>query len=109
MGFGGVILHGLIAWNISAHSILRDICGSKATNLRDFTARFASPVRPGDKLVIEIWRMGPVGKGVEGDWEWEEARFRTSVGGEVVLSDGRAVVKPVSPSMGNGATTRSVL
>ena len=92
MGFGGVILHGLIAWNISAHIILREICVSDGRNLREFTARFASPVKPGDKLIVEIWKQGKID--ADGEEEWKEVRFRASVeGGRVALSDGRAVVK----------------
>jgi acyl dehydratase len=93
MGFRGVILHGLIEWNISAHAILREICASDGRNLREFTARFASPVKPGDKLIVEIWKQGKIG--VDGGEGWKEVRFRTIVeGGKVALSDGRAVVKP---------------
>ena len=116
MGFGGVILHGLIAWNISAHAILREIGGSDGRNLREFTARFASPVRPGDKLVVDIWRMGrmEVERGEKG---WEEVRFRTRVeGGKICLKDGRAVVRAVNQEVpgpegigAGGKVGRSVL
>ncbi|CZR55366.1 related to multifunctional beta-oxidation protein [Phialocephala subalpina] len=75
MGFGGVILHGLIAWNISAHAILREICGGEGNNLKEVQARFAAPVLPGDKLVVEIWRMGI------GEDGWQEVRFVTRVDG----------------------------
>jgi peroxisomal enoyl-CoA hydratase 2 len=36
MGFGRVILHGLIAWNVSAHAILHKICGSNGSSLNEF-------------------------------------------------------------------------
>jgi peroxisomal enoyl-CoA hydratase 2 len=91
MGFGGAILHGLSSWNFAAHGILKEIGGSDPKNIKEFQARFASPVKPGDKLVTEIWRTGEMKDG------WEEIRFVTRVeGGKVCLSNGRALVKPVS-------------
>jgi len=91
MGFGGAIMHGLSSWNFAAHGLLKAIGGSDPKNIREFQARFASPVKPGDKLVTEIWRTGEM-KG-----EWEEIRFVTKVeGGKVCLSNGRALMKPVA-------------
>lgn len=90
MGFGGAIMHGLSSWNFTAHALLKAIGGSDPKNLKDFQARFASPVKPGDKLVIEIWKTGQVSGG------FEEVRFVTKVeGGKVCLSNGRASIKVV--------------
>ncbi len=91
MGFGGAIMHGLSSWNFTAHGILKELGGSDPANLREFQARFASPVKPGEKLVTQVWRTGDVnGEG------FEEIRFVTSVeGGKVCLSNGRALVKVV--------------
>lgn len=89
MGFGGTIIHGLFSWNSTAHGILRELGGSNPENLKEFQARFASPVRPGDKLTTEIWRTGDVQAGGV-----EELRFVTkNQTGKVVLSNGRALVK----------------
>jgi acyl dehydratase len=89
MGFGGTIIHGLFSWNSTAHGILRELGGSNPENLKEFQARFASPVRPGDKLTTEIWRTGDVQAG-----GFEEIRFVTkNQNGKVVLSNGRALVK----------------
>ncbi|KAH8662879.1 HotDog domain-containing protein [Tricladium varicosporioides] len=91
MGFGGAIMHGLSSWNFACHGLLKAIGGSDPKNIREFQARFASPVKPGDKLVTEIWRTGEVKDG------WEEIRFVTKVeGGKVCLSNGRALMKPVT-------------
>lgn len=93
MGFGGAIMHGLYSWNTTAHGVLQTIGGSDPANLKEFQARFASPVKPGDKLVTEIWKTGKAEGHGEG---WVEVRFVTKVeGGKVVLSNGRAVVKAV--------------
>ena len=94
MGFGGAIMHGLSSWNFTAHGILKEFGGSDPLNMREFQARFASPVKPGDKLVTQVWRTGDVNS--EG---FEELRFVTSVeGGKVCLSNGRALVKVTKPA-----------
>lgn len=91
MGFGGVIMHGLYSWNAAAHALLQKLGGSDPKNLKNFQARFASPVKPGAKLVTKIWRT----KEVDADG-WEEIRFVVELGdGKVVLSNGRASMKVV--------------
>ena len=88
MGFGGAIMHGLFSWNVACHGLLKTLGGSDPANMREFQARFASAVIPGDKLITEAWKMG------EGKDGWEEIRFVTRVeGGKVVLSNGRALMK----------------
>ncbi|OAL63606.1 HNRNP arginine N-methyltransferase [Trichophyton rubrum] len=90
MGFGGVIIHGLFSWNMAAHAVLAKLGGSDPKNMKEFQARFASPVRPGDKLTTEMWRTGKVEDG------FEEIIFTTKNGqGKVVLSNGRALVRVV--------------
>ena len=87
MGFGGPIIHGLFSWNTAAHAVLKLFGESKPGSLKEFQARFAAPVRPGDKLVTEMWRVGKVEGG-------EEVRFVVRVeGGKTVLTNGRAVVR----------------
>lgn len=89
MGFGGAILHGLYSWNATCLLLLRHLGASDPANLREYQARFASPVRPGDKLVTSAWRSGTV----DADG-WEEVHFETRVdGGKVCLSNGRALMK----------------
>ncbi|MCJ1350574.1 MAG: hypothetical protein MMC33_000555 [Icmadophila ericetorum] len=91
MGFGGAIMHGLFSWNSACHGLLQVLGGSDPANIKEFQARFAAPVKPGDKLVTEAWRTGDVDK--DG---WEEVRFTVRVeGGKVVLSNGRALMKCV--------------
>lgn len=88
MGFGGTIIHGLYSWNVSAHAVLKAFGGSDPANFGSFEARFAAPVKPGDKLITEMWRVGNTEGGKE------EIRFTVRVeGGKVVLSNGRAFVK----------------
>lgn len=101
MGFKGAILHGLCTWNIAAQGVLEKFGGMDPEALKVFQARFASPVMPGDRLKVEMWKVGKVrgdDEGVKGEGELEEVRFVCKVveeGGKerVVLSNGRALVK----------------
>jgi peroxisomal enoyl-CoA hydratase 2 len=91
MGFGGAIMHGLFSWNAACHGLLKELGGSDPANIKEFQARFASPVKPGDKLITEMWRTG------EKKDDWEEVRFVTKVeGGKVCLSNGRALMRCVT-------------
>src|ERR1700722_4388358 len=96
MGFGGSIIHGLFSWNCTAHGVLQCLGGSDPANIKEFQARFASPVKPGDKLVTEMWKMGGADK-----HGFEEVRFVMRVdGGKVCLSNGRALVRCVGGAKG---------
>ncbi|KAJ9621333.1 hypothetical protein H2203_007385 [Taxawa tesnikishii (nom. ined.)] len=91
MGFGGAIMHGLYSWNTTAHALLTLLGGSDPANIKEFAARFASPVKPGDALMTQIWRVGNADR--DG---FEDIRFVTSVkGGKVCLSNGRAKMRCV--------------
>ena len=89
MGFGGAIMHGLYSWNTTAFGLVKELGGSDPASIKEFGARFASPVKPGDALVTEIWLTGDKDK--DG---WEDIRFVTTIkGGKVCLSNGRARMK----------------
>lgn len=93
MGFGGDIMHGLYSFNSTCHGLLRELGASDPENIKEFQARFASPVIPGDKLVTSVWKTGEVKDG------FEEIRFVTEVAGKkVCLSNGRALIKVVGPT-----------
>ena len=89
-GFKQPILHGLASWNMTAAALLRTFCNSDPANLKEYQARFSSPVLPGNTLVVEIWKTGK--KEGEG---FEEVILRVKVKetDKVVLSNGRAVIK----------------
>lgn len=90
MGFGGAIMHGLYSWNSTCLALVRALGGSNPANIKEYQARFASPVMPGDKLITHVWTTG------EKNGEFEEIRFVTEVeGGKVCLSNGRALIKTV--------------
>lgn len=89
MGFGGIILHGVYAYNLVAHSILERLCGSDPSCFREMYARFSGVVKPGDRIQVTFWRMGATTNG------WEELRWMASVEGtgKVCLRDGRLVIR----------------
>ncbi|KAK2788987.1 putative dehydratase nit22 [Emmonsiellopsis sp. PD_33] len=102
LGYGGIIMHGLFSWNVAAQAILSRYGGSQGSNLRDFEARFAAPVRPGDKLDIHMWDMGMVEADVgDGNERVTEIRFVVKVGERIVLSDGRALLSGKHQSNGS--------
>ena len=89
MGFPGVISHGLIAWNMCAHAVVRCVGQSDGSSLLDFQARFAAPVLPGDQLCVEMWLHDDI----EMKGGVVEVRFLCRVGEKIVLKAGRALIK----------------
>lgn len=84
-GFPKPILHGLCTYGVAGRALVAGLCGRDATKLRAVSARFSSPVFPGETLTTSIWRTEP-GRAV----------FRTQASGpdgsdaRVVLDDGAA-------------------
>lgn len=89
MGFGGIIMHGVYAYNCIAHDLLKELGQSEPANFREFQAKFAGVVRPGDHIKTQVWRLGADPDG------WEEIRWVATVleTGKLCLSDGRAVIR----------------
>ncbi|KAJ5417031.1 HotDog domain-containing protein [Penicillium crustosum] len=88
MGLGGVIIHGLFTYSSTCYGVVSKMCGGDASRLKSFGARFASPVKPGDKLTTTMWSMGMT-DGLE------ELRFITkNQESRTVLSNGRALLLP---------------
>jgi acyl dehydratase len=78
-GFDGPILHGLCTYGFAGRLLLHGLCGSDPARFVSMAGRFSAPVRPGDALDVEVWRLGA------GD-----AAFRVATGsGQVVIDHGR--------------------
>ena len=78
-GFDRPILHGLCTFGFSGRALLQSLCGGDPSAFRSMSARFTSPVFPGDELTVKIWRTGD-----------GEAMFRTETQrGEVAVDQGR--------------------
>jgi len=54
-GFQRPILHGLATYGVACHAILKSCCDYRPERLRALSARFASPVYPGETIRTEIW------------------------------------------------------
>ncbi|GAA5995451.1 uncharacterized protein JCM10292_005180 [Rhodotorula paludigena] len=55
LGFGGVILHGLCSYGHAARAIVLNAAKGDGRRLKYMSARFTSPVIPGDELETSIW------------------------------------------------------
>ncbi|HXC41071.1 MAG TPA: MaoC/PaaZ C-terminal domain-containing protein, partial [Burkholderiales bacterium] len=52
------ILHGLCTYGVAGRAILKAICGYDPTKLTGVSARFSSPVYPGETIRTEMYRDG---------------------------------------------------
>ena len=84
-GFPKPILHGLCTYGFAGRALLAELAGGEAARLTAMSARFSSPVFPGETLTTSIWRTDP-GRAV----------YRTEAAGadgsnsRIVLDDGVA-------------------
>jgi len=60
-GFEKPILHGLCNLGISTKTVLKEMLDNDPNAFKLVKARFASPVLPGQHLVIKMWRQGDRG------------------------------------------------
>lgn len=88
MGYGGMIMHGVYAYNRIAHDFVRKLGGDPST-FREMSARFAGPVKPGDKVKVELWRVGSTEDGYD-DLRWTAVVAGTE---KACLTDGRAEIR----------------
>eukprot|EP00388_Colpodella_angusta_P006571 GDKJ01019308.1.p1 GENE.GDKJ01019308.1~~GDKJ01019308.1.p1 ORF type:complete len:302 (-),score=74.12 GDKJ01019308.1:185-1090(-) len=56
-GFDRPILHGLCFFGIGTHAVVRTILNNDVSLIRSIEGRFSSPVLPGHKLKVEMWRI----------------------------------------------------
>lgn len=84
-GFEKPILHGLCTYGFAGRALLAELAGGESAKLTAMSARFSSPVFPGETLTTSIWRTAP-----------GQAVYRTEASGpdgattRVVLDDGVA-------------------
>lgn len=89
-GFPRPILHGLCTYGFAGRALLSALCDDDQARFTAMSARFASPVYPGDVLTTHIWHK-----------DGGRAVFRTSAltegdsAARVVLDDGQAEYLPL--------------
>jgi acyl dehydratase len=73
-GFDRPILHGLCAYGIACHAVLKGALDYDHTTIAGFDVRFSSPVYPGETQVVDLWKDDGV------------ISFRTRIPGRDVVS-----------------------
>ena len=82
-GFDRPILHGLCSYGFTGRALLHRLCDGDPARFTSMSARFASPVFPGEELTVEAWATGT-----------GEAVFVTRGGdGRVVIDAGRCTYR----------------
>jgi acyl dehydratase len=59
-GFPRPILHGLCTYGITCRAVMQSFCAYDPTQIRQFDARFSSPVFPGETITTRMWKDGTV-------------------------------------------------
>jgi len=57
-GFPMPILHGAATWGMVGYALLTKLCGDDPARFKRFSARFTSPVFPGETVTTEVWKTG---------------------------------------------------
>ena len=86
MGYGGVINHGVYAYQLIAHEFVARLGGGRGNSLKEISARFSGPVKPSDEVEVDVWKVD----GQEGEIRWTAKVVST---GRACLSEGMAVLQ----------------
>lgn len=85
-GFERPILHGLCTFGFTGRALLHELCDGDPGRFRSMSARFTSPVFPGDELTVKVWTSGD-----------GEAVFQTlTQRGDVAVDQGRCGFAPAA-------------
>ena len=56
-GFEQPILHGLCTYGVTGRALLKALCDDDPDRFGGISGRFASPVLPGDELLVRMWEL----------------------------------------------------
>jgi acyl dehydratase len=56
-GFEQPILHGLCTYGVTGRALLKAVCEDDPDRFGGMSGRFASPVLPGDELLVRMWEI----------------------------------------------------
>ncbi|KAF8323934.1 peroxisomal dehydratase [Clavulina sp. PMI_390] len=93
-GFGGIILHGLCSYGVTARGLVQAIGGGDPNSLKAISSRFTSPVKLGDTLEVRAWELGA---GPDGTTEFAFETINLATG-KPSLGGGVAYIKKASKS-----------
>ncbi|ORZ19818.1 HotDog domain-containing protein [Absidia repens] len=91
VGLPQPILHGLCSYGRVGHAITQQFAGNDRHRFKSISARFASPVLPGETVTIDMWK-------VPRDASSFDVIFVGRAGNRVVLTNGHAVIANESTS-----------
>ena len=83
-GFEGKILQGMCTFAMCSGAVVKELAGGDPDKLRRLAGRFASPVRPGHELAVELYDAGPCPDG------GRAVVFEATSEGDTVVKHGRA-------------------
>jgi len=87
-GLPGIINHGLCTMAFTSWAALTELADDRVERLRRLAVRFAKPVLPGQDITTRFWRS----EAGTSDTSTTYAAYETSVGGDLVMKDGLAVI-----------------
>lgn len=82
-GFPAPILHGLCTYGTCCRAILGSVADYDHTAITGFDVRFSSPVFPGETILVDVWKDGPVAS----------FRARLKERDVVVINNGKCTLK----------------
>jgi acyl dehydratase len=59
VGFQEPILHGLCTYGVACRRFIQEVFKGDSGRVKSYSARFSSPVIPGEKLQIKAWQANP--------------------------------------------------
>jgi acyl dehydratase len=59
VGFKEPILHGLCTYGVICRRFVKEVLQSDAAKLKSYSARFSTPVIPGESLQTKVWQTNP--------------------------------------------------
>jgi acyl dehydratase len=59
VGFKEPILHGLCTYGVICRGFVREVFQGDAAKLKSYSARFSTPVIPGESLQAKVWQIHP--------------------------------------------------
>lgn len=59
VGFQEPILHGLCSYGVVCRRFVQEVLKGDSGKVKSYSARFSSPVIPGEKLQVKVWQANP--------------------------------------------------
>lgn len=59
VGFQEPILHGLCTYGVVCRRFVQEVLKGDSGKVKSYSARFSSPVIPGEKLQVKVWQANP--------------------------------------------------